>query len=191
MAKPNNIPVGGIESLEFAPAFFTEGAMPEDSAWRKVPKLAEDSVTTTPGDETKTEITAEDEDSPWVTVNSRGSADVFTFAFMDFEPEVIAELFDIEYSPATSKMVFLDRIKNANLALRFITRPRNGVKKVTVYPNTDVTSREENGYTKTGLIQVTADATIKTFTTTSGKKGKKITTLVDEDGNPIDATPEG
>lgn len=188
MAKPTI--VGGIESLWFAPAFQDYANKPADAAWRKIEDLREGSVAYTPGSDNVTEIIPEDKDVAIVSLSGQGEPDRFAFSRMSMKLEDYNDFFNVETDAATSTVFELAQRKVANLAIRLITRPIDGVKAEIVWPNTDVRSTDDDGpFTKGDIVQVTSTATVKSFKTPGGKDGKKYKRHLNADGTPINATP--
>ena len=183
--------MGGIEKIEFAPAYTSEAQAPAAGDWRRAENIAPGSVTYTNNADTKTSITPEDKDAPIIVLKTPGDPDSFNFAVLEFSPENVQDLFNAEFDAATSTLTFLAQRKEAALAIRVTTRPLGGTKRVLVYPNTTVTATIENPFTKEGLVQMTASADILSFTTADGKEAVYTHQIVNPDGSTIDATPAG
>lgn len=184
--------VGGVESLWFAPAFQDYANAPAGSAWKKIEDLREGTVVYTPGSDNPIEFIPEDKDVAIVSLSGQGEPDTFAFSRMSMPIEDYADFFNVETDMATSTTFELAQRKVANLAIRLITRPIDGVKAEIIFPNTDVRTTDDDGpFTKGDIVQVSSTATVKSFKTPSGADGKKYKRFTNADGTSIDSTPAG
>lgn len=183
--------MSGIEKIEFAPAYTTEAGAPAANAWRRVENIAPGSVTYNNNEDNKTPITPEDKDAPVVVLKAPGDPDSFDFSVLDFSPENFADLFNVAYDAATTKITMLAQRKESALAIRVTTRPVGGTKRIYVFPNTTTTATVQNSFTKDGLVQIGASADILSFTTTAGQEALYTHQIVNPDGTTINSTPAG
>ncbi|MBF9252486.1 hypothetical protein I2I11_04200 [Pontibacter sp. 172403-2] len=182
-------PISGIERLDFAPAYKNIADAPLDAAWRRVENINNGTVSLTQNEDSVNQIIPEDKDVAEVTLSTPGEADTFNFSTLDFTQENFADLFNVAFDAATSTTTFKAQRKVANLAIRMTTRPVNGIKYIITFPNTDARSRVENPFTKDGLVQISATATILSFIDADGEEATRTMQMVKADGTVIDSTP--
>lgn len=184
----NSVFLTGIETLEYAPA--SPIGVIAEGAWKKIHNITEQSVKYTEAPLTKTPLKAEDK--ALAVLNFYAPADegnVFTLGVLDENPELLQELYNIDYAPATSTMLFEADRKIANLAFRITTQPAHGKKVIGIYYNTEVQTVSDGNLTKNDVEKKVLTATILPFTPAGKTKAythSKQTVLAD--GTVIDST---
>lgn len=180
--------ISGIEKLEWAPASAVGSIL--DANWKVIENITADSVSVTENNPTKTSLTPEDKDVPVVNFYAPGEGDVLTLSVLSQNPELLQQLYNVDYTAGTSTLEFKAKKKIANLAFRITSRPTNGKKTVSTYYNTEVLVSNSGNKTKTDVEKKVLTATILTYRP-AGKTEDYVYKLQYQlpDGTPIDAEP--
>jgi hypothetical protein len=180
--------ISGIEIVEWAPA--SKVGVVLDSAWKRIENITQDSVSFVENNPTKTSITPEDKDAAVVNFYAPAEGDVLNLSVLSQNPELLQQLYEVDYTAATSTFDFKAKKKISNLAIRITSRPTNGVKTRSTYFNTEVTVSNNGNKTRTDVEKKVLAATIMTYRP-AGKTEDYTYRLqyLAPDGTPIDATP--
>ncbi|MCZ4244979.1 hypothetical protein [Pedobacter punctiformis] len=181
--------VGGVELIEIAPAVTTEAGI-TGATFQRLENIAPDSVVYTKNSDTETDLIPEDKDVALLTFYTPGEADTIAIGVLEQKPEILALLFNQEYTEATTRIVTLAKRKVANLMIRITTRSmKDGRKQVIVLPNVAVTTTFVNNLSKTAVQQLLLTGKVGSFkTTTSLEDAISVKTWVTEAGAPIDSS---
>lgn len=181
--------VGGVEMIEVAPAVTTEAGI-TGATFVRLENIAPDSVIYTKNSDTETDLIPEDKDVALLTFYTPGEADTIAIGVLEQKPEVLALLFNQEYTEATTRILTLAKRKVANLMIRITTRSmKDDRKQVIVLPNVAVTTTYANNLNKTSVQQLLLTGKVGSFkTTTSLKDAISVKTWVTDAGAPIDST---
>ncbi|WP_285011199.1 hypothetical protein [Pedobacter faecalis] len=184
--------VAGTESVEIAPAFFTQAGA-SSAVWTKLEYIAKDNPPQyTKNLDTRTTLGAEDKDGVVLTFYEDGEPNVLTVGVLQQKPEILQMLDNIVYTAETTEIIELAKRKVANLAIRLTTRSaKDNRKQIVVFPNTEVTYTTPGGGSKTSVQQLLLSAIIGTFKTTTGNLDAiSIKKWVTEAGAAIDSSED-
>jgi hypothetical protein len=179
--------VGGIEKIEYAPASLV-GVV---TTWKQIPNIAPDSVLFTKNNGTKTSLVPEDADVSFINFFAPGDGDTLALGVLEQNPTLVADLFNVKYTIATTLTAYKATEKIANLAWRLTTRPlKDGRKCIIIIYNSDVQTGYANNLTKTAAEQLALIATLGSYRP-AGETEDFIYTkqFVLADGTIIDSTP--
>ncbi len=179
--------VGGIEKIEYAPASLT-GVV---STWKPMPNIAVGTVAMTKNIGTKTTIKKEDGNTAFVNVFQPADGDTLTIGLLEQNPELVQELFSVEYDAETTTMEYFAEEKIARLAIRITTVPMSDGRKavITIY-NNDVQTGYVNNLTADAVEQLALTASIGSYRKAGDTKDKVYTKqFVLANGTVIDSTP--
>ncbi|RZJ90284.1 MAG: hypothetical protein EOO20_08550 [Chryseobacterium sp.] len=179
--------ISGIETLEWAAA--SKVGSIADNAWKRIENITPDSVSFVENNPTKTSITPEDKDVAVVNFYAPSEGDILNLSVLSQNPELLQELYNVDYTAATSTFEFEAKKKISNLAFRITSRPTNGIKTQSTYFNTEVTVANNGNKTKTDVEKKVLAATILSYRP-AGKTKDYVYRLqyLTPDGDPIDAT---
>ena len=179
--------ISGIETLEYAPA--SKVGTVADNAWKRIENITQDSVSFVENNPTKSSINAEDKDVPVVNFYTPAEGDILNMSVLSQNPELLQELYNVDYTAATSTFDFKAKKKIANLAFRITSRPTNGVITRSTYFNTEVTVANNGNKTKTDVEKKVLAATLLTYRP-AGKTEDYVYRLqyLTPEGDPIDAS---
>lgn len=178
--------VGGVEKIEYAQSSLA-GVV---TTWKQLENIAPDSVVFTKNAGTKTSVIPEDKNVAFLNFFTPGDGDTLAIGVLEQKPEVMQDLFNVAYTPATSLMVFNAQEKIANLAFRITCRPlKDGRKAVITIYNTDVVTTYVNNLTKTAAQQILLTATLGAYRATGMTEDAVYTKqFVLADGSAIDSS---
>ncbi|MBB6109712.1 hypothetical protein SAMN05421821_105130 [Mucilaginibacter lappiensis] len=183
--------VGGIEKIEYAPASLTGVILP--AAWKPMPNIAVGSVKMTKNIGSKTSIKQEDGNKTFLNVFQPADGDTLTIGLLEQNPDLVKELFDVDFTAATTTTEYYAGEKIAHLAIRITTVPMKDSRKciITIY-NNDVQTGYDNNITSDAVEQLALTANIGSYRKAGDTKDKVYTKqFVNADGTVIDSTPAG
>ncbi len=178
--------VGGIEGIEYAAASLT-GVV---ATWKPAPNIAVGSVLMTKNIGTKSTINKEDGNRAYINLFAPAEGDTLTIGLLSQDPEMLQELFDVDYVDTTTTVEFYADEKIAHLALRITSIPMKDGRKciITIY-NTDVQTGYANNLTFDQVQQLALTASIGTYRKVGDTRDKVYTKQwVLADGTVIDSS---
>lgn len=181
--------VGGIEKIRYAPASLV--GVVSSGAWKDMPNIAVGTVQMTKNIGTKTSIKKEDGNTVFINVFQPAEGDTLTIGLLEQNPDLVQELFDVDYEETTTTTEYYVGEKIANLALEITTFPMKDGRKciITIY-NTDVQTGYANNLTADAVEQLALTANLNTYRKAGDTKDKVYTKqFVLADGTTIDSTP--
>lgn len=178
--------VGGIEKIEYAAASLT-GVV---ATWKPMPNIAVGSVLMTKNVGTKSSINKEDGNRAYINLFAPAEGDTLTIGLLSQDPELVQELFEVDYVAATTMLEYYAEEKIARLALRITSIPMKDGRKciITIY-NNDVQTGYANNLTFDQVQQLALTASIGVYRKAGDTKDKVYTKqFVLADGTVIDST---
>lgn len=178
--------VGGIEKIEYAAASLT-GVV---SVWKPMPNVAVGSVVMTKNVGAKSDIFKEDGNRSFIKIFAPAEGDTLTIGLLSQDPELVQELFSVEYDDETTTLEYFDEEKIANLAIRITTVPMKDGRKcvITIY-NNQVQTGYTNSLTRDNVEQLALTAHIGTYRKAGDTKDKVYTKqFVTANGTVIDSS---
>lgn len=178
--------VGGIEKIEYAAASLT-GVVTE---WKPMPNIAVGSVLMTKNIGTKSTIKKEDGNTAFINLFTAAEGDTLTIGLLEQNPELVQELFSVDYIPTTTTMEYFAEEKIARLAIKITTVPmKDGRKAIITIYNNDVQTGYANNLTADAVEQLALTASIGSYRKAGDTKDKVYTKqFVLADGTVIDST---
>lgn len=180
--------IGGIERIRYAPASLTGVILP--AAWKPMPNIAVGTVQMTKNIGSKTSIKKEDGNNTFINLFQPADGDTITIGLLEQNPELMKELFSLDYVAATTMMEFYAEEKIAHLALEITTVPmKDGRKSIITIYNNDVQTGYANNLTADAVEQLAITASIGSYRKAGDTKDKVYTKqFVLADGTVIDST---
>lgn len=179
--------ISGIQTVEYAKGSSLGVVLEAD--WKKIENITEQSVKYTETALTKNSIYAEDKKYPVFTTYSNAEGDVLTLGVLSLNPTLEQELYEVDYTPATSTMDYVADKKIANLAFRITSNPANGKKIIRTYFNTEVQTTTDGNQTKNDVEKKVLTAVIGTYRPVGKTKDFVFRrTVVLADGTVVDST---
>lgn len=181
--------VGGIERIRYAPASLT--GVVSSGAWKDMPNIAVGTVAMTKNIGTKTSIKKEDGNTNFINLFQPADGDTLTIGLLEQNPELVQELFSVDYDPETTTLEFFAEEKIARLAIEITTAPmKDGRKAIITIYNNDVQTGYTNNLTADAVEQLALTANIGSYRKAGDTKDKVYTKqFVLADGTVIDSTP--
>jgi hypothetical protein len=156
----------------------------------KISNIEDGSVSYTTNADTKTNIIPEDKDVPLIVLYTPGDPDTFNFGLLEMNEANYQKLFNTEFNAATSLITVLATRKQTPLAIKLITRPQFGVKKIFIFQNTLAAVTLKNNFTKNALVSISVVASVLSFKSPAGADAIYTVQTVDAvTGLPEDSTP--
>jgi hypothetical protein len=178
--------VGGIEKIEYAAASLVGSV----TTWKPMPNIAVGSVLMTKNIGTKGSIKKEDGNTTFINTFTPADGDTITIGLLEQNPELVQELFDVEYTATTTTMEYYAGEKIAHLALKITTFPMKDGRKciITIY-NNDIQTGYANNLTADQVEQLALTASIGSYRKAGDTRDKVYTKqFVLANGTVIDST---